>query len=184
MDGFFLIIGKQGSGKTLMTTKHAFDMIEEYPDKRVFSNYKLNDIDFTYITFNSEIESNKNKLDILKTLDENPDYFNNSIMLIDELHLYLDSYDFLKKNNRRLQIFFSQLRKRRILLIGTTQYIMNVDIRIRRQCLAVMDMTHIRGSLFKVDTLSIDGYYTELVSSYKIDLRSYFNKYDTYELIL
>lgn len=184
MTGFYLIIGKQGSGKTLMATKIAIDTIEERPDLKVFSNYKLNGVDFTYITFNDDIEVNKGKLDILKTLDENPNYFNNSIMLIDELHLYLDSLDFMKKNNRRLQVFFSQLRKRRILLIGTTQYFMNVDIRIRRQCLSVLDMKHITKDIFQVDTLDVDGYYTEFVSSYKINLRSYYDRYDTYELIL
>ena len=181
MIGFILIIGRQGSGKTLMSTKLAFD---EDGDRPVYSNYSLFGIKYTPVTFNSEIESNKNKLDILKMLDANPDYFNNSIMLLDELHLYLDSLDFMRRNNRRLQTFFSQLRKRRILLIGTTQYLMNLDIRIRRQCLNVLEMQHLKGSIFKVTTHDIDGYFTEFVSAYKIDLRDYYSKYDTNELVL
>lgn len=180
MIGFYLIIGKQGSGKTLMATKLAFDESE----KPLFSNFSLFGKPFTPITFNSAIEANKSKLDILKQLDLNPDYFNDSVMLLDELHLYLDSLDFMRANNRKLQTFFSQLRKRRILLIGTTQYLMNVDIRIRRQCMSVLDMKHIKGDIFQVETHDIDGYFTELVSTYRINLRDYYDKFDTNELVL
>lgn len=180
MIGFYLIIGKQGSGKTLMSTKLAFD----HPDKKIYSNYTLFGRKFTPVTFNSKLESNQKKVDILFTLDQNPDFFNDSIMLIDELHLYLDSLDFMRANNRKLQTFFSQLRKRKILLIGTTQYLMNVDIRIRRQCMNVLEMYHIKSHIFRVDTHEIDGYYTKLVSSYKIDLHDFYDKYDTNELVL
>jgi GTPase SAR1 family protein len=180
--GFILIIGRQGSGKTLMAVKLVND--ESVEQRPIYSNCSLYGVKYTPITFNPQIESNKDKLDILSTLDANPDYFNNSIMLIDEIHLYLDSLDFMRKNNRRLQTFFSQLRKRKILLIGTTQYLMNLDIRIRRQCLNVLEMSHLKSSIFKVETHDIDGYYTEFVSSYKCDLKEYYNKYDTNELIL
>lgn len=178
--GFYLLIGKQGSGKTLMCTKLCYDN----HTGNTFSNYKLFGIPFTYVTFDNSKEVNKNKLDILKQLDIDPDYFNNSIMLIDEIHLYLDSLDFMRAHNRRLQTFFSQLRKRKILLIGTTQYLMSLDIRVRRQCMNVLDMYHIKQSLFRVDTYDIDGYFTKQISSYKIDLIDYYDKYDTFELIL
>ena len=181
MIGFILIIGRQGSGKTLMATKLAFDNADHRP---IYSNYSLFGVKYTPITFNSKVDKNKGKLDILQMLDLNPDYFNNSIMLLDEIHLYLDSLDFMRANNRKLQTFFSQLRKRKILLIGTTQYLMNLDIRIRRQCLNVLEMEHIKSSIFKVDTHDIDGYFTKFVSSYRIDLKEYYSKYDTNELIL
>ena len=184
MTGFYLFIGKQGGGKTLMATKIATDIYDGDKDIKIFSNYKLFNVDFTYITFNKAIEYNKNKLDILAQLDENPDFFNNSIMIIDEIHLYLDAYDFMKNNNRKLQTFFSQLRKRNILLLGTTQYIMNVDIRIRRQCMNVFEMTKVKPPIFKIDTHEIDGYYTELISTHFIDLSNYYERFNTYELIL
>ena len=182
MVGFILIIGRQGSGKTLMATKLLHD--ELYTGRPIYSNYQLFGVDYQPITFNSEIDANKNKLDILNQLDDDPDYFNNSIMLLDEIHLYLDSLDFMRKNNRKLQTFFSQLRKRKILLIGTTQYLMNLDIRIRRQCLNVLEMTHIKGGIFRIETHDIDGYFTNLISSVHINLRDYYDKYDTNELIL
>ena len=101
----------------------------------------------------------------------------------DEIHLYLDSYDFLKKNNRKLQGFFSQLRKRDILLLGSTQYFMNVDVRIRRQCKYVFDMTHVYKDLFRVITSQVDGYLYYPINTYDIVLSSYYKYYDTNEII-
>jgi hypothetical protein len=180
MLGFFLLIGKQGEGKTLMATKLAFDESEDRP---IFSNYKLFGRPYTAITFNPKLAKDEGKLDILAMLDIDPNYFNGGIMLLDEITLYLDSLDFMRKNNRRLQTFFSQLRKRNILLIGTTQYLMNLDIRIRRQCMAVLEMKHLKYDLFKVTTHEIDGYYTQKISEYFIDLKAYYDKFDTHEII-
>ena len=181
MIGFVLLIGRQGSGKTLMATKIAF---EEYSGQHIFSNYTLYGIDYKPITFNKEIEQNKDKIDILDMLETNPDFFNDSIMLLDEIHLYLDSLDFMRKNNRKLQTFFSQLRKRKILLIGTTQYLMNVDIRIRRQCLNVIEMSQKDNGIFCAETSEIDGYFSKFISRVYIDLKKWYKCYNTNELVL
>lgn len=203
LHGFFLAIGKQGSGKTLFTTKLAIDNKE---GRRIFSNYTLYGVEFQKITLGNEDEERRGSIDILKALDDDPHYFDNSIMLLDEIHVYLDSLDFMRKNNRRLHTFFSQLRKRNILLLGTTQYIMNVDIRIRRQCMNVFEMkkltdnelkalikenaidpadyTRLKGNLYNVTTHEIDGYYTDYVSEYHVNLSEYYKYYDTTEIIL
>ena len=178
--GFYLSIGKQGEGKTALITKLTVDEFSK--NKRViYSNYTLNNIPFTKITFDTSI--NPNALSILDMLDDDPDIFNNAIILLDEIHIYLDSLDFMRKNNRRLQTFFSQLRKRNILLLATTQYVMNVDIRIRRQCSNVFEMKSLKNGIYRVTTHVIDGYYTEMVSMYDVDLRPYYNHYDTNEII-
>lgn len=179
MNGFYLAIGKQGSGKTCFITKLLYT---ELDNRKVFSNYKLFDFDYVPITFDNELEPDK--IDILKQLEDEQNYFDNSIMLLDEMHVYFDSLDFMQKNNRKMQRFFSQLRKRNILLLGTTQYLMNLDVRIRRQCMNVFEMNHIFKSLFEVTTFEIDGYFSKEVSRYNIDLGVYFNKYDTNEIIL
>ena len=181
--GFYLSIGKQGSGKTILITKLLVDNLKEHPNRKVFSNYTLYGIDYTPIAFNTENEHNKDKLNILDMLDQDVNYFNNSIMLLDEIHVDLDSLDFMKKNNRRMQVFFSQLRKRNILLLGTTQYLMNVDVRLRRQCLNVFEMKHIKKDIFEVTTHEIDGYYSVPVTTYLLDLSEYYDFYDTNEVI-
>lgn len=181
--GFYVSIGKQGSGKTALITKLLVDNLEQAPSRKVFSNYTLFGIDYTPIAFDTKNPKNVDKINILDTLDSDPDYFNNSIMLLDEIHIDLDSLDFMKKNNRRMQKFFSQLRKRKILLLGTTQYIMNLDVRLRRQCLNVFEMKHLKRGVFNCTTHEIDGYYTTPITNYLIDLTDYFNKYDTNEVI-
>ena len=171
MTGFYLAIGKQGSGKTCLITKLCFDNYQE--GVKIYSNYSLFGLPYTKITL----------VTLLDMLDQDQKGLNDSIILIDEIHIYLDSLDFMRKNNRRLQIFFSQLRKRNILLLGTTQYLMNVDVRIRRQCLNVFEMEHIYKDLFEVTTHVIDGYFTDEVSRYTLQLNDYYTKYDTNEII-
>ena len=180
MKGFYLAIGKQGSGKTLFITKLAIDNKE---NRKIFSNYTLYGVEHQKITLGNDEEIERGALDILDTLDKDKNYFNDSIMLLDEIHIYLDSLDFMRKNNRRLHTFFSQLRKRNILLLGTTQYLMNVDVRIRRQCMYVFEMKNLTSGVFKVITHEIDGYYSQPVSDYNLDLSDYYNYYDTNEII-
>lgn len=187
MKGFYLSIGKQGSGKTALITKFIVDNMPTRPT--IFSNYHLIGIDYTPITFDNTLERDKGKLDILDVLKEDPAYFNGSIMALDEIHIYFDSRDFMKENHRIVQTFFSQLRKRDILLLGTTQYIMNFDVKLRRQCMNVFHMQHIgktdtfKGDIFRVETHDIDGYITRFISSYLVDLADYFPYYNTNEII-
>ena len=179
MHGFYLAIGRQGSGKTAFITKL---LIDNYSNNRkVYSNYSLFGIDYEKITFDNK--RNKNAIDILNVISDNPDYFNNSIMLLDEIHIYFDSRDFMKQNNRIIQNFFSQLRKRNILLLATTQYILHLDIRIRRQALAVFQMTNLKDGIFRVEVHEIDGYYTNFIRTELVNLNDYFKYYDTNELI-
>jgi len=179
MVGFYISIGKQGSGKTAFITKLCFDNAN---NRKIFSNYTLYGLEYQPITFDTS--NDPDKISILDMLDDNPNFFNNSIMLLDEIHIYLDSLDFMRKNNRRLQVFFSQLRKRNIILLATTQYIMNVDIRIRRQCMNVFEMEHVYKDLFTVTTHEIDGYFTREISSYNLVLSEQYSRYDTNELII
>ena len=179
MHGFYLAIGRQGSGKTAFITKLLIDNYSS--DRKVYSNYSLFGIDYEKITFDNK--RNKNAIDILKVISENPGYFNNSIMLLDEIHIYFDSRDFMKQNNRIIQNFFSQLRKRNILLLATTQYILHLDIRIRRQALAVFQMTNLKDGIFRVEVHEIDGYYTNFIRTELVNLNDYFKYYDTNELI-
>ena len=179
MHGFYVAIGRQGSGKTAFITKLLVDNYTS--EKRVYSNYSLFGIDYQKITFNNK--RNKNAIDILNVISDNPNYFNNSIMLLDEIHLYFDSRDFMKENNRIIQNFFSQLRKRNILLLATTQYILHLDVRIRRQALAVFQMANLKDGIFRVDVHEIDGYYTSFIRTELVNLNDYFKYYDTNELI-
>ena len=70
MHGFYLAIGRQGSGKTAFITKLLIDNYSS--DRKVYSNYSLFGIDYEKITFDNK--RNKNAIDILKVISENPNY--------------------------------------------------------------------------------------------------------------
>lgn len=183
MNGFYIAIGQQGTGKTAFITKHIVDNWSIDNKRKIFSNYTLYNVPHTPITFDNDKEVQKGKLDILKTLSEDENFFNNSIMAIDEIHVYFSSSSWLSKNVRPIQTFFSQLRKRNILLLATSQFIIRVDPIIRQQAKFVFDMENTEGSVFKVNTSKIDGYYTKYVSTNYFDLKKYFDYYDTNEII-
>ena len=184
MKGFFFANGKQGSGKTLLMVKHLVDEHLEHPNKKIFSNTPLFNLDYQFITFDKNKAGDENKMSILEQLDSDPNYFNHSIMLLDEIHLYLNSLDFFKNNNRALQTFFSQLRKRDILLLATSQYFHDIDIRVRSQALNSFEMEHIYKDLFVATTCRVlrYDYIEEEVTRLKLSM--YYDYFDTNYLIL
>ena len=74
MYGFYLAIGRQGSGKTAFVTKLLIDNYSN--DKKVYSNYSLFGIDYEKITFDNK--KNKNSIDILKVAEEKISYIKQS----------------------------------------------------------------------------------------------------------
>jgi len=183
--GFFFANGKQGSGKTLLMVKHLVDEHLEYPHKKIFSNTPLFNVgEYQFITFDKNKAGDEDKISILDQLNDDPNYFNHSIMLVDEIQLYLNSLDFFKNNNRRLQTFFSQLRKRDILLLGTAQYFHDIDIRVRSQALNSFEMEHIYKDLFEATTCKVYRYDYEPIEVTKLKLSMYYQYYDTEYLIL
>lgn len=172
-EGFYLAIGAQGSGKTLLCVALLFELSKIFPNKKIFSNTTLYNIKYEKYDFDELLENIKN----------NNSYYDNSIILFDEIHIFLNSLDFYKKQNRLVQGFFSQLRKRKIFLLGTAQYILNVDVRIRRQAKRVFEVYKHNNHIYEVNVHLIDGYFTQLIDTVYLKLDKYYNKYDTYEII-
>ena len=172
-EGFYLIIGPQGSGKTLLSVALTFELAKIFPDKKIFSNTELFNIEYEKYNFD----------DLLNNIKYNNNYYDNSIILFDEIHIFLNSLDYYKKQNRLVQGFFSQLRKRKIFLLGTAQYILNVDVRIRRQAKRVFEIFKRNNHIYEVNIHLIDGYFTQHIDTVYLKLDKYYNKYDTYEII-
>lgn len=172
-EGFYLTIGAQGSGKTLLSVALIFELSKIFPDKKIFSNTELYNIEYERFNFEN----------LLENIKYNNNYYDNSIILFDEIHIFLNSLDYYKKQNRLVQSFFSQLRKRRIFLIGTAQYILNVDVRIRRQAKRVFEVYKHNNHIFEVNIHLIDGYFTQHIDTVYLKLDKYYNKYNTYEII-
>lgn len=172
-DGFYLSIGQQGSGKTLLSVALIFELSKLYPERKIFSNIELYNIEYEKFNFDN----------LLENIKINNNYYDNSIILFDELHIFLNSLDFYKKENRLVQGFFSQLRKRKIIILGTSQYILNVDVRIRRQAIRVFEIYKQNNDIYEVIVHLIDGYFTKKIDNIFLKLNKYYSKYNTYEII-
>lgn len=172
-DGFYLAIGQQGSGKTLLSVALLFELSKIHPEKKIFSNISLYNIEYERFTFE----------ELITNIKVNNNYYDNSILLFDEVHIFLNSLDFYKKNNRLVQGFFSQLRKRKIIILGTSQYILNVDVRIRRQAIRVFEIFKHNNNIYEVIIHLIDGYFTRKIDDLFLKLDKYYKCYNTYEII-
>jgi len=105
------IMGDLGSGKTLFMTFLGHLLYKKgYP---IMANYHLG---FPYkpIDFKQVQELTK------------------CAILVDEMHVFMDSRRSLKKFNQEFSYFILQTRKRNIILIYTTQFHSSVDLRLRR----------------------------------------------------
>ena len=182
--GLYIAVGRQGSGKTLFMVKLLIDNLK-YKSK-IFSNINLYNIDrdYTKISLSTREDTITDVPLMLDMLDDDINIFNDSIILLDEIHKDLDSRDFWSESSRKIQGFFSQLRKRNCLVLATAQYFMLIDNRVRKQCFNVFDMRKISNEMFNVVVSEVDGYYYRPIINYDVKLSDYFKYYDTNEIVL
>ena len=182
--GLYIAVGKQGSGKTLFMIKLLIDNLK-YKSK-IFSNINLYNIDrdYTKISLSTREDTITDLPLMLDMLDDDINIFNDSIIFLDEIHKDLDSRDFWSESSRKIQGFFSQLRKRNCLVLATAQYFMLIDNRVRKQCFNVFDMRKISNEMFNVVVSEVDGYYYRPIINYDVKLSDYFKYYDTNEIVL
>ena len=182
--GLYIAVGRQGSGKTLFMIKLLIDNLK-YKSK-IFSNINLYNIDrdYTKISLSTREDTVTDLPLMLDMLDDDINIFNDSIILLDEIHKDLDSRDFWSESSRKIQGFFSQLRKRNCLVLATAQYFMLIDNRVRKQCFNVFDMRKLSDEMFNVVVSEVDGYYYRPIINYDVKLSDYFKYYDTNEIVL
>ena len=182
--GLYIAVGRQGSGKTLFMIKLLIDNLK-YKSK-IFSNINLYNIDrdYTKISLSTREETVTDVPLMLDMLDEDINIFNDSIIFLDEIHKDLDSRDFWSESSRKIQGFFSQLRKRNCLVLATAQYFMLIDNRVRKQCFNVFDMRKLSNEMFNVVVSEVDGYYYRPIINYDVKLSDYFKYYDTNEIVM
>ena len=182
--GLYIAVGRQGSGKSAFMVKLLVDNLK-YKSK-IFSNINLYNIDrdYTKISLSTREDTITDVPLMLDMLDDDINVFNDSIIFLDEIHKDLDSRDFWSESSRKIQGFFSQLRKRNCLVLATAQYFMLIDNRVRKQCFNVFDMRKISNEMFNVVVSEVDGYYYRPIINYDVKLSDYFKYYDTNEIVL
>lgn len=108
--------GARGRGKTLTMVKDAYKFyLEGY---KIYSNIK--------ISFGESIAK-----DEILNLNKDSD-LHDCVLIIDELMLIFDSRNFSTKKNKDFSYFIAQIRKRNIIILGTTQYTGGVELRFRQ----------------------------------------------------
>jgi len=112
-----IYVGDMGSGKTLSAIKEAYNYYLK--GFKVLSNMHLN-FPHEKITSNDIIKFHKNKASLY-----------NCVVLIDEIHIFMDSRRAVGKKNVMGTYFITQTRKLKVKLLGTTQHRHQVDKRLR-----------------------------------------------------
>lgn len=182
------IDGRSGAGKTNLAI-YLIKELKKQTKRKVYSNIWLS---FKHYKVTKEM---------IKTL---PDELNNSILLIDEIHIWgADSYKFLSTQAEFLTLLFTQLRKRNILLIYTTQSFQGqINKRLRKNtdmifhCTSIEYLNHPllpknkRGEILvtsAVEVHFVDEFtgdeYEQSVSTFLFDGKPYWKNYDTYEVV-
>jgi len=108
--------GRRGAGKTLTMVKDAINFY-----KRGWTIYSNFDISIPYKKLTND--------DILG-LPEN-DNISDCVILLDEIQTIIDSRRSMKGDNLNFSYFIQQIRKKRIVLLATTQFTGTTDKRFR-----------------------------------------------------
>ena len=111
--------------------------------------------------------------------------FNNALLAIDEIHLFMDSRQSMTKNSRIISYFITQSRKRNLVLVYTTQQSGQVDKRLRAntdyfiKCDNLSPKDAKKDVFIKMTINDMMGH--QVIKIFKAD--PYFELYDTHQVI-
>jgi len=108
--------GSRGKGKTLTMVKDGYQYHKE--GFKVISNFKT--------SFSKQLDN-----DAIMSLNKESN-LSNCILLIDEIQIFFDSRQGMRKQNITFSNFIQQIRKRNITILCTTQFSNTVDLRLRQ----------------------------------------------------
>lgn len=169
------VIGPFGSGKTCLMTKRGYR--HHLRGRRVLTNYHVNfphkRVDLAWL------------LNALKSGTE----LMNCVLLLDEFHILMDSYDGMGNEVKLLSYIITQTRKRGVSVIITTQHEMQIHVRMRRfvdnWCFCEGERPRKRRNLWPHKFLyrRYDGLTLKYRGGYVFDGRPVYHLYDTRETI-
>lgn len=167
-----LFVGSMGSGKTLSMVKTAYDYYKQ--GYKIVSNMKLN-FPHRYITSQD-----------VQEFAINQEQLYNTVVLIDEIHIFMDSRRSASKKNLLTSYFLTQTRKQKVKLLATTQHRHQVDRRLRDNTEAFVDC-EIKEIPFgdNEKVLIVVNHFNTRKSYEKMVFigNKYFHLYDTEEII-
>ncbi|HJZ24278.1 MAG TPA: AAA family ATPase [Candidatus Babeliales bacterium] len=112
----YIIVGQQGSGKTLLAVK---ELLSYHRKKyKIISNVNLLGVKHDIIDYDKVVNCEYDK----------------AVVFIDEIHQLLPARGSMsKKSIAIVDGFLSMIRKKKVILIGTTQYERKMDVRLRME---------------------------------------------------
>lgn len=159
-----------GSGKSLSMVKQIMDIVKKDPTTTIYSNMHLN-IPYTRLT-----------LEILMEYKKDHKKFDNCVIVIDEIHVFMDSRRSMSNRNIGIASLLVMSRKLSLKLFWTSQQEHQVDRRLRSNTdimtycnsYQVQDITIVENKM-----ITMDGriYEKRFIGN------KYFDKYDTNEII-
>lgn len=169
-----LYLGRRGAGKTLSMVKDSYIYYKN--GRRIITN--MNTLKFGDKMSNEEI---------LKLTKDSDIY--NCVLVIDEIQLLFDSRRSMKKENITFSNFIQQIRKRGIIMLGTTQFDNTIDKRLRDHC-DIIALPKINKDLLLCRVKYLDPTSSQDIendgilefSSIVYDMRDIFQLYDTNEM--
>jgi len=160
--------GSMGSGKTILASMFAYDYFTK--GSEVYANYGL--------TF-------KHKPLRMQDITNCDFDFSNALLVIDEIHLFMDSRQSGTKKNRIISYFITQSRKRNIVLIYTTQQSHQIDKRLRSNTDYFIKCENLSPKDAKKD-IFIKWTINDMEGHKKVFIMKadpYFELYDTHQMI-
>jgi hypothetical protein len=165
-------VGDMGSGKTLSMVKMAYMLhLKGYT---IYSNIKMK---FPFQYFN---------LDDILSYAENDTNFVNTVFLVDEAHIFMDSRASMTKRNLILSYFILQTRKKNVWLFFTTQYYHQIDKRLRASSNAIVECSSKvldDGRMYALNKFNIVKNQKIIEKSFVFHANKYFTLYDTNEVV-
>lgn len=162
------IVGSMGSGKTLIATALAHHYMKG--GATVYANYKLN------------FDSKALRLSDIQDCDYD---FHHALLIIDEIHLFLDSRTSGTKKNRIFSYFITQSRKRNLIFFYTTQNAHQVDKRLRSNTDYIIKCENMTPGAKEnvIIKWTITDMNTNISKTFAIKADPFFKLYDTHQVI-
>lgn len=169
-----MYIGGMGSGKSLSMVRQAYHYYKQ--GYTILSNMKLN---FPHTVINSEM---------IRKFASNRENLYNTVILIDEIHIFIDSRRSSSSKNLMASYFITQTRKQKVKLLGTSQHRHQLDRRLRDNVSIYIDCEKIELPMMYKDgnpTLLVINHVNTPKRYEKMTFigNPYFKLYDTEEII-
>lgn len=168
------ILGERGDGKTLLMTGLGY-AFKKYDNFNVWANYNITGYKNRYYNF--------------EELSQFPEDLINAVVLMDEAHVGVDAYNSLMGSVKNITKFVTQLRKRNVILIYSTQRHNTVAKRLRNmvnytiEVNKVMDMGEFTGYINCFVFNREKPLNEDFVKQFTFNGNPFFEMYDTGEII-